>query len=56
MRTADIAIAWHPFGRLHQFGNVDLEGASSNWGTGGSPTAPNQDCREDGKECSSANC
>jgi hypothetical protein len=32
MRSADVAIAWPPVERLHQFGSADLEGASANWG------------------------
>jgi hypothetical protein len=33
MRPAHVAITWPPLGRLHQFGSVDLEGASSIWAT-----------------------
>jgi hypothetical protein len=56
MRPADVAIAWPPLGRLHQFGSINLEGATSIWETGGSPMVPNQDYREDGEEPPSAKC
>jgi hypothetical protein len=54
MRTADVAIASPRLGSFLQFGSVDLEGASSVWGIGGSPMVPNLDYRDDGEESSSA--
>jgi hypothetical protein len=33
MRSAHATITWPPLGRLHQFGSVDLDGASSIWAT-----------------------
>jgi hypothetical protein len=32
MRAADVATAWPPLGRLHQFWSADFEGVSSIWG------------------------
>jgi hypothetical protein len=56
MCPADVAIAGPHLGHLHQFGSVDLNGASSIWGTDGRQMVPNQDCREDGEESPSAKC
>jgi hypothetical protein len=56
MRTADIAIASPPLGRLHQFGSVDLQGVSWIWGKVKSPIVPNEDYSKEGQESPSAKC
>jgi hypothetical protein len=53
---ADVAILSPPLGCLHQFGSVDLKGASSIWGTVRSPMVPNQDYRMDGEGYQSVKC
>jgi hypothetical protein len=55
-RPSDVAIASPPLGRLHRFGSVDLEGASSIRRRGRSSIVPNQDYGEEWEESPSAQC
>jgi hypothetical protein len=56
MRSADVAIALPPLGRLHQFGSADLKVLLQFGGTDGSPMVPNQDYRLHGDGSPSAKC